>query len=233
MFDSYNSSTIAQILHFKSKSNIELVQLQRSLDSLVYWESLYNRENGIDKNPEHLNILIAINEITGDRTPDAYFITNQKNTKLTSSIAKKVSQIKNNINPKVKKSISIVLPSNFDYTYLEDLCISKTEIFMLRDSTPGATQNTISKTEINGEYYFLKTSKHKNIETEKEITGSEYLMLTTNINVDIPRISTTRYSFTYNKQKYSIVINNSEHTAILEMYESEEIPDFLRPNINE
>ena len=66
------------------------------------------------------------------------------------------------------------------------------------------------------------------IEEERILDAKEYLMLTMHINTETPRISTTKYTFIHKKRKYSILVNNTENTAVLEMFKSAQIPDFIK-----
>ena len=219
MFNSGKSPIQLEINRYTSVVNTQLRNLKNNLDSLVYWETLYNKENKINKNSANLGNLIAINDILHEETPEYYFIEQAE--------IKNHSQIKTRTKEELEQ-INIVMPSPEVLNQIYNLNCIKTEIFFLRNNMPGTAQKTIIKTENNGNYEFLLKTKHKNIEEEREIDAKEYLLLTTQIDVNVSRISTTKYTFIYNKRKYNIFVNNTEKTAILEFYKSAPIPDFIK-----
>ena len=219
MFDSNKSPIQSQINRHKSEVDIQIRRLKENLDALVYWETLYNKENKINRNAANLQNLIAINDILHEDTPECYFI---ERPETKGQLQKKTK------NKEKLEKIAIVMPSPEVLSQIYNLNYTKTEIFLLRSEMPGSTQKTIIKTENNGKYEFLIRTKHKNIEEEKIIDAKEYLLLTTQIDVNTSRISTTSYTFIYNKRKYNILVNNTENTAILEYYKSAPIPDFIK-----
>ena len=143
-----------------------------------------------------------INNILGLETPQSY--SNYK---------------KQNI---VKIEISIP-----DENILNEFCnleSMKTETFLLKNDANGYLR-TIEKNECNGELYFIAKTKNNKEEQEREISAAEYLMLTMQINTQKQKISTKKYTFIYNKEKYYIYI--VENKAYLEMVEGTKFPEFL------
>lgn len=222
MFDANKSPIQLEINRYTSVVDIQIRKLQENLDKLVYWETLYNKENKINKNAENLQNLIAINDILHESTPECYFI---EQPEMQGHCQKKKKSKEKLI------QVRIVMPSLDVLSTIHSLNYSKTEMFLLKNEMPGKSQKTIMKIENNGSYDFILRTKHKNIEEERAIDAAEYLMLTTQIDVNISRISTTCYTFIYNKRKYNILINNTENTAILEYFESAPIPDFIKIKI--
>lgn len=179
-----------------------LYRLQELLDSIVKEETLYNEEHKIYKPAKHLSLLSDINNILGLETPQSY--SNYK---------------KQNI---VKIEISIP-----DENVLNEFCnleSTKTETFLLKNDANGYLR-TIEKNECNGELYFIAKTKNNKEEQEREISAAEYLMLTMQINTQKQKISTKKYTFIYNKEKYYIYI--VENKAYLEMVEGTKFPEFL------
>ena len=179
-----------------------LYRLQELLDSIVKEETLYNEEHKIYKPAKHLSLLSDINNILGLETPQSY--SNYK---------------KQNI---VKIEISIP-----DENILNEFCnleSMKTETFLLKNDANGYLR-TIEKNECNGELYFIAKTKNNKEEQEREISAAEYLMLTMQINTQKQKISTKKYTFIYNKEKYYIYI--VENKAYLEMVEGTKFPEFL------
>lgn len=179
-----------------------LYRLQELLDSIVKEETLYNEEHKIYKPAKHLSLLSDINNILGLETPQSY--SNYK---------------KQNI---VKIEISIP-----DENVLNEFCnleSMKTETFLLKNDANGYLR-TIEKNECNGELYFIAKTKNNKEEQEREISAAEYLMLTMQINTQKQKISTKKYTFIYNKEKYYIYI--VENKAYLEMVEGTKFPEFL------
>ena len=179
-----------------------LYRLQELLDSIVKEETLYNKEHKIYKPAKHLSLLSDINNILGLETPQTY--SNYK---------------KQNI---VKIEISIP-----DENILNEFCnleSTKTETFLLKNDANGYLR-TIEKNECNGELYFIAKTKNNKEEQEREISAAEYLMLTMQINTQKQKISTKKYTFIYNKEKYYIYI--VENKAYLEMVEGTKFPEFL------
>lgn len=224
MFNSDKSPIQLEINKYRSAVNIQLRKLKEDLDNLVYWETLYNKENKINKNSENLDNLIVINKLLKEKTPEYYFIEQKKEFFISKKepIREKIENI---------ERVEIVLPSSDVLETIYNLSHTKKEIFLLKNNIPGSPQRTIIKIERNGKYEFLLKTKHKNIEDERIIDAAEYLMLTTQIDVNIDRISTTNYTFIYKNHRYNIYINNTESTAILEYYKSSSIPDFLKIKI--
>ena len=179
-----------------------LYRLQELLDSIVKEETLYNEEHKIYKPAKHLILLSDINNILVLETPQSY--SNYK---------------KQNI---VKIEISIP-----DENVLNEFCnleSTKTETFLLKNDANGYLR-TIEKNECNGELYFIAKTKNNKEEQEREISAAEYLMLTMQINTQKQKISTKKYTFIYNKEKYYIYI--VENKAYLEMVEGTKFPEFL------
>lgn len=179
-----------------------IYRLQELLDSIVKEETLYNEEHKIYKPAKHLSLLSDINNILGLETPQSY--SNYK---------------KQNI---VKIEISIP-----DENVLNEFCnleSMKTETFLLKNDANGYLR-TIEKNECNGELYFIAKTKNNKEEQEREISAAEYLMLTMQINTQKQKISTKKYTFIYNKEKYYIYI--VENKAYLEMVEGTKFPEFL------
>lgn len=179
-----------------------LYRLQELLDSIVKEETLYNEEHKIYKPAKHLILLSDINNILGLETPQSY--SNYK---------------KQNI---VKIEISIP-----DENILNEFCnleSTKTETFLLKNDANGYLR-TIEKNECNGELYFIAKTKNNKEEQEREISAAEYLMLTMQINTQKQKVSTKKYTFIYNKEKYYIYI--VENKAYLEMVEGTKFPEFL------
>lgn len=179
-----------------------IYRLQELLDSIVKEETLYNEEHKIYKPAKHLSLLSDINNILGLETPQSY--SNYK---------------KQNI---VKIEISIP-----DENILNEFCnleSMKTETFLLKNDANGYLR-TIEKNECNGELYFIAKTKNNKEEQEREISAAEYLMLTMQINTQKQKISTKKYTFIYNKEKYYIYI--VENKAYLEMVEGTKFPEFL------
>lgn len=179
-----------------------IYRLQELLDSIVKEETLYNEEHKIYKPAKHLSLLSDINNILGLETPQSY--SNYK---------------KQNI---VKIEISIP-----DENVLNEFCnleSTKTETFLLKNDANGYLR-TIEKNECNGELYFIAKTKNNKEEQEREISAAEYLMLTMQINTQKQKISTKKYTFIYNKEKYYIYI--VENKAYLEMVEGTKFPEFL------
>ena len=179
-----------------------LYRLQELLDSIVKEETLYNEKHKIYKPAKHLSLLSDINNILGLENPQSY--SNYK---------------KQNI---VKIEISIP-----DENILNEFCnleSMKTETFLLKNDANGYLR-TIEKNECNGELYFIAKTKNNKEEQEREISAAEYLMLTMQINTQKQKISTKKYTFIYNKEKYYIYI--VENKAYLEMVEGTKFPEFL------
>ena len=179
-----------------------LYRLQELLDSIVKEETLYNEEHKIYKPAKHLNLLSDINNILGLETPQSY------------SNYKKQNIVK----------IEIAIP---DENVLNEFCnleSTKTETFLLKNDANGYLR-TIEKNECNGELYFIAKTKNNKEEQEREISAAEYLMLTMQINTQKQKISTKKYTFIYNKEKYYIYI--VENKAYLEMVEGTKFPEFL------
>lgn len=219
MFDSNKSPIQSQINRHKSEVDIQIKRLKENLDSLVYWETLYNKENKINKNAANLQNLIAINDILHEDTPECYFIERPE----IKGQSRKKTRDKEEL-----EQVAIVMPSPEVLAQIYNLNYTKTEIFLLKNEMPGSAQKTIMKIENNGSYDFILRTKHRNIEEERTIDAKEYLLLTTQIDINTSRISTTSYAFVYNKRKYNILVNNTENTAILEYYKSAPIPDFIK-----
>ena len=179
-----------------------LYRLQELLDSIVKEETLYNEEHKIYKPAKHLSLLSDINNILGLETPQSY------------SNYKKQNIVK----------IEIAIP---DENVLNEFCnleSTKTETFLLKNDANGYLR-TIEKNECNGELYFIAKTKNNKEEQEREISAAEYLMLTMQINTQKQKISTKKYTFIYNKEKYYIYI--VENKAYLEMVEGTKFPEFL------
>ena len=179
-----------------------LYRLQELLDSIVKEETLYNEEHKIYKPAKHLSLLSDINNILGLETPHSY------------SNYKKQNIVK----------IEIAIP---DENVLNEFCnleSTKTETFLLKNDANGYLR-TIEKNECNGELYFIAKTKNNKEEQEREISAAEYLMLTMQINTQKQKISTKKYTFIYNKEKYYIYI--VENKAYLEMVEGTKFPEFL------
>lgn len=179
-----------------------LYRLQELLDSIVKEETLYNEEHKIYKPAKHLSLLSDINNILGLETPQSY------------SNYKKQNIVK----------IEIAIP---DENVLNEFCnleSMKTETFLLKNDANGYLR-TIEKNECNGELYFIAKTKNNKEEQEREISAAEYLMLTMQINTQKQKISTKKYTFIYNKEKYYIYI--VENKAYLEMVEGTKFPEFL------
>ena len=179
-----------------------LYRLQELLDSIVKEETLYNEEHKIYKPAKHLILLSDINNILGLETPQSY------------SNYKKQNIVK----------IEIAIP---DENVLNEFCnleSTKTETFLLKNDANGYLR-TIEKNECNGELYFIAKTKNNKEEQEREISAAEYLMLTMQINTQKQKISTKKYTFIYNKEKYYIYI--VENKAYLEMVEGTKFPEFL------
>lgn len=179
-----------------------LYRLQELLDSIVKEETLYNEEHKIYKPAKHLSLLSDINNILGLETPQSY------------SNYKKQNIVK----------IEIAIP---DENVLNEFCnleSTKTETFLLKNDANGYLR-TIEKNECNGELYFIAKTKNNKEEQEREISAAEYLMLTMQINTQKQKISTKKYIFIYNKEKYYIYI--VENKAYLEMVEGTKFPEFL------
>lgn len=179
-----------------------LYRLQELLDSIVKEETLYNEEHKIYKPARHLSLLSDINNILGLETPQSY------------SNYKKQNIVK----------IEIAIP---DENVLNEFCnleSTKTETFLLKNDANGYLR-TIEKNECNGELYFIAKTKNNKEEQEREISAAEYLMLTMQINTQKQKISTKKYTFIYNKEKYYIYI--VENKAYLEMVEGTKFPEFL------
>ena len=177
-------------------------RLQELLDSIVKEEPLYNEEHKIYKPAKHLSLLSDINNILGLETPQSY------------SNYKKQNIVK----------IEIAIP---DENVLNEFCnleSTKTETFLLKNDANGYLR-TIEKNECNGELYFIAKTKNNKEEQEREISAAEYLMLTMQINTQKQKISTKKYTFIYNKEKYYIYI--VENKAYLEMVEGTKFPEFL------
>ena len=177
-------------------------RLQELLDSIVKEETLYNEEHKIYKPAKHLSLLSDINNILGLETPQSY------------SNYKKQNIVK----------IEIAIP---DENVLNEFCnleSTKTETFLLKNDANGYLR-TIEKNECNGELYFIAKTKNNKEEQEREISAAEYLMLTMQINTQKQKISTKKYTFIYNKEKYYIYI--VENKAYLEMVEGTKFPEFL------
>lgn len=209
MFDIENIMLQSEIYKARAKAEHEMVQLKHTLETLVYWETLYNKENNIPKNSSHLNMLIAINNVLGDETSEHYFIDKS-------------------IKPTVNQLV-VALPSESDILSMDDLRIAKTEMFMLRENQPNPPIRMIMKTETNGDFQFFMRTKYKNIETEKIIDASEYLMLTTQVNLDISRISVVKYTFAYNGNRYILTIDvQNPKAATLDMIDNNIVPDFIK-----
>lgn len=179
-----------------------IYKLQELLDSIVKEETLYNEEYKIYKPAKHLNLLSDINNILGLETPQSY------------SNYKKQNIVK----------IEIAIP---DENVLNEFCnleSTKTETFLLKNDANGYLR-TIEKNECNGELYFIAKTKNNKEEQEREISAAEYLMLTMQINTKKQKVSTKKYTFIYNKEKYYIYI--IENKAYLEMVEGTKFPEFL------
>lgn len=179
-----------------------LYRLQELLDFIVKEETLYNEEHKIYKPAKHLSLLSDINNILGLETPQSY------------SNYKKQNIVK----------IEIAIP---DENVLNEFCnleSTKTETFLLKNDANGYLR-TIEKNECNGELYFIAKTKNNKEEQEREISAAEYLMLTMQINTQKQKISTKKYTFIYNKEKYYIYI--VENKAYLEMVEGTKFPEFL------
>lgn len=179
-----------------------IYRLQELLDSIVKEETLYNEEHKIYKPAKHLSLLSDINNILGLETPQSY------------SNYKKQNIVK----------IEIAIP---DENVLNEFCnleSTKTETFLLKNDANGYLR-TIEKNECNGELYFIAKTKNNKEEQEREISAAEYLMLTMQINTQKQKISTKKYTFIYNKEKYYIYI--VENKAYLEMVEGTKFPEFL------
>ena len=179
-----------------------LYRLQELLDSIVKEETLYNEEHKIYKPAKHLSLLSDINNILVLETPQSY------------SNYKKQNIVK----------IEIAIP---DENVLNEFCnleSTKTETFLLKNDANGYLR-TIEKNECNGELYFIAKTKNNKEEQEREISAAEYLMLTMQINTQKQKISTKKYIFIYNKEKYYIYI--VENKAYLEMVEGTKFPEFL------
>ena len=179
-----------------------LYRLQELLDSIVKEETLYNEEHKIYKPAKHLSLLSDINNILGLETPQSY------------SNYKKQNIVK----------IEIAIP---DENVLNEFCnleSTKTETFLLKNDANGYLRTT-EKHECNGELYFIAKTKNNKEEQEREISAAEYLMLTMQINTQKQKISTKKYTFIYNKEKYYIYI--VENKAYLEMVEGTKFPEFL------
>lgn len=217
MFDSYKSPIQSEIMKHRTEVNAQLRRLQETMDTLVYWETLYNKENKINKNANGLKNLIIINDILHEKTPECYFIEQPE----MQGVLKHKEREKTQILPIVAPTVDLLAS-------MPNLDSVKTEIFLLRNDMPGSAQRTIMKIENNGNFEFVMRTKHKNIEEERILDAKEYLMLTMHINTETPRISTTKYTFIHKKRKYSILVNNTENTAVLEMFKSAQIPDFIK-----
>lgn len=179
-----------------------IYRLQELLDSIVKEETLYNEEHKIYKPAKHLSLLSDINNILGLETPQDY------------SNYKKQNIVK----------IEIAIP---DENVLNEFCnleSTKTETFLLKNDANGYLR-TIEKNECNGELYFIAKTKNNKEEQEREISAAEYLMLTMQINTQKQKVSTKKYTFIYNKEKYYIYI--VENKAYLEMVEGTKFPEFL------
>lgn len=194
-----------KIENYTKSTMSTLAATQKNLDALVFLESIYNKEIRKKENPEHLEMLIMINKFLGIETPQNYFIAEN--------------------NAEIVK-IPIAIPDDSVINKFCNLESTRTEQFLLRDEKDGK-ERTIEKHECNGEFYFYLNIKQNGKESKKEIDASEYLMLTTHININIPRITTQKYTFINNKDKYNIYINKDENKAILEMVKGKPFPDFL------
>lgn len=194
-----------KISKYTTSSNNLLKTLQKDLDSLVYLESIYNKETRKRTNPEHLEMLIAINNLLNIETPQSYFIEKEQ--------------------PQIIR-IPIAIPDESVINRFCNLESTKTEQFLLRDEKDGK-ERTIEKHECNGAFYFYLKLKQNDKEQIKEIDSTEYLILTTHININIPRQITHKYTFILNKEKYNIYINKENNSAILEMTNGKPIPEFL------
>jgi hypothetical protein len=194
-----------KISQYKKSTNNLLKTLQKDLDSLVYLETIYNKESRIAENAKHLPMLVEINKLLDIKTPNNYFI---EDTKLET----------------VKLKIAIP-----DERIIQEFCnleSTKTEQFLLRDEKDGK-ERVIEKHECNGAFFFFLKLRENNTEEIKEISPAEYLMLTTHININITRQITQKYTFILNKEKYNIYINKENNSAILEMTKGKPIPEFL------
>ena len=208
MFNISNKMLQSEIRKAKIQAQKDMLQLRQTLETLVYWENLYNKENLIDKNSKYLNMLISINNMLGEETPSQYFIDK---TKLLN-----------------RNRLLVKVPEQEDIMQMDDLTIVKTEMFLLKDNEPSPQTRIIMKTETDGAYQFFMRTKYKNIETEKILDAAEYLKLTTSVNLDISRISVMKYIFSYNGNHYNLIFDiKNPDAATLNMIDTDKVPDFI------